>query len=87
MRRFDTGTWFVMILTFILFLGAVVTKGLTHELLLEAGVFLVSVKLIIMAYKNSVTAESIQNDLKEIKKVLMSEPEEPVRNDKGQESK
>jgi len=40
---------------------ALFTKGFTHDILLEAGVLLVSVKLIIMAYKNSVYIESQSN--------------------------
>lgn len=43
----------VIVITFVLFLLALFTKGLTHDILLEAGLFLVSVKLIIMAYKNA----------------------------------
>jgi hypothetical protein len=45
-------------------------KGFTHNLLLEAGVFLVSVKLILMAYKNSVIGKEITRDLQEIKKII-----------------
>ncbi len=60
----------VMVVTLLLFIGALITKGFTHDLLLEAGVFLVSVKLILMAYKNKVTADAIQNQLKEIKAML-----------------
>lgn len=39
-------------------------------MLLEAGVFLVSVKLILMAYKNSVNDKAILKALSEIKKSL-----------------
>jgi len=46
------------------------TRGFTHNLLLEAGVFLVSVKLILMAYKNSVIAKEIIKDLQDIKKMI-----------------
>jgi hypothetical protein len=60
----------VMVVTLLLFIGALITKGFTHDLLLEAGVFLVSVKLIIMAYKNRVTATAIQHQLQEIKAML-----------------
>jgi hypothetical protein len=66
----DPGSLIVMAITLVLFIGAVFTKGFTHDLLLEAGVFLVSVKLIIMAYKNSVTADAIQGQLQEIKEFL-----------------
>ncbi len=63
----DPWTLVAMIVTLLLFIGALLTKGFTHDFLLEAGVFLVSVKLMIMAYKNRVTADAIQNQLQEIK--------------------
>lgn len=53
----------VILLTFVLFVLALFTKGLTHDLLLEAGVFLVSAKLIIMAYKIDKTETEIKNML------------------------
>ncbi len=56
----------VIILTFVLFVAALFTKGWTHDLLLEAGVFLVSVKLIIMSFKNTVAVEAIENKLDHI---------------------
>ncbi len=46
-----------------LFIAALFTKGLSHDLFLEAGVFLVSVKLIIMAYRNSVSVEHLDRKL------------------------
>jgi hypothetical protein len=67
----------VMIITLVLFIGAVFTTGFTHALLLEAGVFLVSVKLMIMAYKNKVSNEAIQKQLLEIKVILLSEKGPP----------
>jgi hypothetical protein len=73
-RKLDRGSLLVMAITMVLFVGAVFATGLTHDLLLEAGVFLVSVKLMIMAYKNSVTAESIRSQLDEIKSLLMARP-------------
>jgi hypothetical protein len=69
-HRKDPWTLVVMMVTLLLFIGALITKGFTHDLLLEAGVFLVSVKLVIMAYKNRVTADAIQNQLQEIKVML-----------------
>ena len=73
MKNFDTGSFIVMIITFILFAMALFTTGFTHDLLLEAGVFLVSVKLIIMAYKASVEREYIHQELKEIKELIKKE--------------
>lgn len=69
-EHFDFGSLAVIVITFVLFVAALFTKGLTHDLLLEAGVFLVSVKLIMMAYKNSVTNNKVLNDLQNIKKAL-----------------
>jgi hypothetical protein len=68
-KHFDAGSLFVIIITFIFFL-ALFTKGFTHDLLLEVGVFLVSVKLIIMAYKNNVNSQRLTRALLEIKKHL-----------------
>jgi len=69
-KHFDTGSMIVIIITFVLFIMALFTKGFTQDLLLEAGVFLVSMKLIMMAYYNSVYIKSIGNELKEIKGLL-----------------
>ncbi len=66
-RHFDTGSLIVMGLTLILFVLALFAKGLTHDLLLEAGVFLVSVKLILVTYKSSVTNQRILALLQEIR--------------------
>ncbi len=70
MKHFDTGSLLVIVITFVLFAMALFFTGFTHDLLLEAGVFLVSVKLIIMAYKSSVSAQNIQRELTEIKTLL-----------------
>ena len=70
MTLFDTGSLLVIVITFVLFAMALFFTGFTHDLLLEAGVFLVSVKLIIMAYKSSVSAQNIQRELTEIKTLL-----------------
>ena len=66
-KYFDTSSMIVIIITFVLFVLALFAKGFTHGLLLETGVFLVSIKLIMMAYHNSVYMKSIENELKEIK--------------------
>ena len=69
-EHFDAGTLTVIVITFVLFVAALFVKGFTHDLLLEAGVFLVSVKLIVMAYKNSVISKEITKDLQDIKKMI-----------------
>ncbi|MBW1751920.1 MAG: hypothetical protein JRJ46_02190 [Deltaproteobacteria bacterium] len=69
-EHFDTGSLIVITATLILFVLALFAKGFTHDLLLEAAVFLVSVKLIMMAYGNSVYIKALENELKEIKAIL-----------------
>jgi len=70
MKHFDVGSLIVIIITFILFFMALFFTGFTHDLLLEAGVFLVSVKLIIMSYKSSVATRDVSRELGEIKNLL-----------------
>lgn len=73
LHHFDSGSIAVIGITFVLFVIALFTTGFTHALLLEAGVFLVSVKLIMMAYKASVSAKAIEKELQEIKKLLQEQ--------------
>ncbi len=72
MKHFDIGSIIVIVITFVLFTTALFFTGFTHDLLLEAGVFLVSVKLIIMAYKTSVVSKGIYRELEEMKNLLKS---------------
>jgi hypothetical protein len=74
-QHFDTGSLMVIVITFVLFVAALFTKGLTHDILLEAGVFLVSVKLIIMAYRNNKATKEISKELSEIKIICNKESE------------
>jgi hypothetical protein len=64
--HFDFWSLVVIALTFALFIVALFIKGLTHEILLEAGVFLVSLKLIMMSHKNSLLAKKTQFQLERI---------------------
>ena len=57
-------------ITFFLFLAALFVKGLTKDMLLEAGVLLVSIKLIMMNYKTNMSTKRMLMELKEIKKNL-----------------
>ena len=61
----------VIITTIILFIVALFTKGITHDLLLESGVLLVSVKIIMMNYKNIQYNKSILKELDDIKGSLV----------------
>ena len=69
-RYLDLGSIIIILITLVLFILALFIKGFTQDLLLEAGVFLVSVKLIMMAYKTSRRANEIKRELKEIKDAI-----------------
>ena len=69
-KPFDFGSVLIIAITFVLFVIALFVKGLTKDLLLEAGVLLVSIKLIMMAYKTRITNEIIKQELGEIKKMI-----------------
>jgi hypothetical protein len=71
----DKSTMVVMVMTLVLFVGAIFLKGITHDLLLESGVFLVSVKLMIMSYKNGKSNEELKGEMKEIKELLKNHSE------------
>jgi hypothetical protein len=73
--HFDAGSLIVIVITFIFFAIALFTKGFTHDLLLEAGVFLVSVKLILMAYRNNANNHMLSKELAEIKQYLRRKEE------------
>jgi hypothetical protein len=62
-KHFDGRSLLVMAITLVLFVAALFTKGFAHDLLLEAGVFLAPAKLILMAYKNSLVNDTVQQKL------------------------
>ncbi len=66
----DFGSMVIIVLTLVLFLVALFVKGFTHELLLEAGVFLVSVKLILMNFKNNISVRLADERLAEMQDAL-----------------
>ena len=59
------GFWntLILLITLILFIVALFVKGFTRDLLLEIAVFLVSVKLFILSYRNGKGVELIQDKL------------------------
>ena len=65
-KYFSTADILVIAITFILFAAALFTKGFTNALLLEAGVLLVSVKIIMMNFKCSQTNKQILEKLQEL---------------------
>jgi hypothetical protein len=73
-KHIDTGSMVVIVITFVCFAIALFVKGLTQALLLEIGVLLVSVKLIIMAYKNSLASTEIVAELRAIRDLLEQDP-------------
>ncbi len=75
-KGLDFNTLAVIIITLLLFILALFTKGFTHDLLLEAGVFLVSVKLIMLSYKSNVMKISIEQKL-DIIHAAITELEKP----------
>ena len=60
----------VILVTLILFIVALFVKGLTKEILLEAGVLLVSIKLLLMNHKNAVANEKTSEKLDQIMQQL-----------------
>jgi hypothetical protein len=66
LEHFDVSSIIVIVVTVILFALAVYHKGISHDLLLEAGVFLVSVKLIQSSYKSSVATKKLEEKLDQI---------------------
>ena len=65
-KHIDAWSLIVALITLALFVAALFAKGLSHDLFLEAGVFLVSVKLIVMAYKNTVAVNNLGDKLDKI---------------------
>jgi len=61
----------IIVITFCLFVAAIFTKGLTHDIFLEAGVFLISVKIILLSYRNNTMVKDIQKQLDDIKSLLL----------------
>jgi hypothetical protein len=69
-KHLDLGSIIVILITLVLFIVALFHKGFTHDLLLEAGVFLVSVKVIMMAYANNMHANEIIREIKALKNAM-----------------
>ncbi len=63
MENFDRGSIAVMGITLTLFAYALVRHALTDALLLEAGIFLVSVKLIMISYENGHHIRHVESQL------------------------
>ncbi len=71
-KRLDIASMGTILVTVILFVVALFEKGLTHDMLLEAGVFLVSVKLILSSAKTDLLATRIEARLDELQDLVES---------------
>jgi hypothetical protein len=69
-RILDVGSYVTIAITLILFVVALFAKGLTKDLLLEAGVFLVSAKLVLMAHKSALVTDELRSELRQIRALL-----------------
>ena len=69
-ERLDMGSMAIIVITFTLFTVSLFQKGLTHEILVDTGIFLVSVKLIVMSFKNNLYMKDLNQQLEEIKKLI-----------------
>lgn len=69
-KIYNWGNALVIALTFVLFTIALFVTGFTKGLLIEAGVLLVSVKIILMNIKNSNTNKIILKKLDELDEKL-----------------
>jgi hypothetical protein len=65
-KLYNLGNTLVIALTFILFAIALFVTGFTKGLLLEAGVLLVSIKIILMNIQNSKMNEEILKKLDDL---------------------
>ena len=64
-------TIIVILITVGLFVAAIFTKGLTHDIFLESGVLLISIKIILLAYRNNAIVKNIQKQLDNMNSLLL----------------
>ena len=72
-KNFDLANAITIALTFILFAIALFATGFTKDLLLEAGVLLVSIKIILMGSANRDSNKEIIKKLNEINEKLQND--------------
>ena len=65
-KLIDLASLATLVLTVVLFVVALFENGFTHDLLLEAGVFLVSAKIVIGNYQGKAAIQSIESKLDEL---------------------
>jgi len=69
-KNFDLANTITIAITFILFAIALFVEGFTKDLFLEAGVLLVSIKIILMSVATRDSNKEIINKLNEINEKL-----------------
>ncbi|HXX39912.1 MAG TPA: hypothetical protein VEP50_17465 [bacterium] len=69
-KYLDHASMIVIVFTFILFASSLATKGLSHDLFLETGVLLVSVKLILNAYQMDAHVGRVEARIEELRTLL-----------------
>jgi len=69
-KLLDVGSWITIGVTLVLFSVALFVEGVPHDLMLEAGVFLVSVKLVIMNYKSALASDDLKSELQRLRQAL-----------------
>lgn len=71
----DLASIFTLSITLILFVLALFSKGFTHDLLLEAGIFLVSVKLTISTSKIMASNDLMIKKMDHLEKIIENQRE------------
>ena len=73
----------IVLITFALFIAAIFSKGLTHDVFLEAGVFLISVKIIYLTLRTNSITRKIQKQLESMNSLLLNKmaPQSPKASD------
>lgn len=79
-RYVSNSDFFVLLLTVILFVISLFTKGIIHDLSLEIGILLVSVKLIMFNYHSSKDTAKILEKLEKIEKDLEEHDNKKLNN-------
>lgn len=74
-RRMDAGSAATLVVTLVLFVAALFSKGITHDLFLEGGVLLVSLKVVMAIQRIREGDEKIERRLDRIETLLTKREE------------
>jgi hypothetical protein len=69
-KYIDWASTLTLVVTIVLFAIAAFETGFTHDLLQEAGVLLISAKLVLASYQAKITNASIEKKLDELSKKM-----------------